>query len=60
MALASPQGLRQRKLSDSARTADHVDEIHVVDDREEKPRLNPPQEEVVWGKTPNGEGTWPC
>ncbi|KAH0833927.1 phospholipid methyltransferase-domain-containing protein [Lanmaoa asiatica] len=54
MALASPQGLRQRKLSDSARTSEHVDGVRVVDDRDEKPRLNPPRE-VVWGKTPNGE-----
>ncbi|KAG8215187.1 phospholipid methyltransferase-domain-containing protein [Butyriboletus roseoflavus] len=54
MVLASPQGLHQR-LSDSAGTADHVDEIHVVDDRDEKPRLNIPREEVVWGKTPNGQ-----
>lgn len=58
MALGSPQGLRQRRLSDSAKASDHVDEVHVVDDRDEKPRLNAPPEEVVWGKTPSGEGTW--
>lgn len=59
MALASPQGLRQRRLSDSARTSDHVHQVHVVDDRDEKPRLNSQREEVVWGKTPSGEGAWP-
>lgn len=53
MALASPQGLRQR-LSDSA---NHVDGIHVIDDRDEKPRPNVARDEVVWGKTPSGEGT---
>lgn len=59
MALAGPQGLRRRKQSDSAMTCGHVDGIHVVDDRDEKPRSqNPPREEVVWGKTPSGQGAW--
>ena len=55
MAMASPQGLRQRIL-DSARPSDHVDGIHVIDDRDEKPRSNTARDEVVWGKTPSGEG----
>ncbi|KAF8438448.1 phospholipid methyltransferase-domain-containing protein [Boletus edulis BED1] len=55
MALGSPQGLRQRKLSELARTPDHVGPIHVVDDLDEKPRSDAARDEVVWGKTPSGE-----
>lgn len=58
MALSSPQGLRQRKLSNLSLK----DEPHhtngfpprVIADEPEKPR--PAREEVVWGKTPDGQG----
>lgn len=57
MALSSPQGLRQRKLSNLSLK----DEPHhtngflprVIVDEPEKPR--PAREEVVWGKTPDGQ-----
>ncbi|KIJ61193.1 hypothetical protein HYDPIDRAFT_183320 [Hydnomerulius pinastri MD-312] len=49
MALSSPQGLRQRKLSDPPQGNPDV----CGDDEPEKPR--PTREEVVWGKTPGGE-----
>ncbi|KAF8550645.1 hypothetical protein OG21DRAFT_1419342 [Imleria badia] len=50
--METPQGLRQRKPSDSSH---RVDGIHVADDRDEKPRPNASRDEVVWGKTPSGE-----
>ena len=43
--MESPGELCWRKLSNSSY---HVDGIHVVDSRDE----------VMWGKTPSGEGTW--
>ena len=43
MAPSRPHGLHQRKLSDSS-----------IKDGPEKPR--PAREEVVWGKTPDGQG----
>lgn len=58
MALTTPPGLRQRKPSGSAKPSDNADTIHVVDDRDEKQHLNDARDEVVWGKTPSGEGTW--
>lgn len=53
--METPRGLRQRKPSDSSH---QVDVIHVADDRDKKPRLNAGRDEVVWGKTPSGEGAW--
>ena len=58
MALANPNGLRQRKPSDSARPSDRANDVHVVNAREEKPRSNAARDEVVWGKTPSEEGVW--
>ncbi|KAF9228138.1 hypothetical protein BS17DRAFT_849997 [Gyrodon lividus] len=49
MAFSSPQGLRQRKLSDLP----WPDPSPRVDEEQEKPR--PARQEVVWGKTPSGE-----
>ncbi|KAH7911129.1 phospholipid methyltransferase-domain-containing protein [Hygrophoropsis aurantiaca] len=49
MALSSPQGLRQRKISDPTKEKNHDN----VAEKQEKPRHT--REEVVWGKTPSGE-----
>ncbi|KAH7924203.1 hypothetical protein BV22DRAFT_1196127 [Leucogyrophana mollusca] len=51
MALSSPQGLRQRKLSDPAK-----ERLHAQDnDAERQDKRRPARDEVVWGKTPSGE-----
>ncbi|KAL4071616.1 phospholipid methyltransferase-domain-containing protein [Scleroderma yunnanense] len=57
MAISSPQGLRQRKLSHSS-TNDGPDHANgsspcIIVDEPEKSR--PAREEVVWGKTPDGQ-----
>jgi len=46
MTLSSPQGLRQRKFSDD----------RPVQDACVQPEKTRQREEVVWGKTPGGEG----
>lgn len=54
MAFSSPQGLRQRRSS----IKDEVDcanGIVIVDELE---KSRPVREEVVWGKTPDGQGKW--
>lgn len=69
MVLASPVGLRQRRLSGATRTTHEGDlnsngHVHArvrpdgVDGREETRGAGKPTEEVVWGKTPSGDGAW--
>lgn len=51
MTISSPQGLRQRKIS-----GDGAEILAAQDAYGQPEKTRAPREEVVWGKTPGGEG----